>query len=217
MVLDTSVKVTDLAIVFATFLGPIFAVWSQGELERRRARKTEQQRLFNVLMGTRAAWLSPARVEALNSIPIVFYGDKRAHKDVNQSWRDLLHHFDRATAPEWVDQGKAWESRRVDLEIAMLRRIGACLGYDFPELDLKTLHYFPTGLGDRIGDETAIRRGLANILNGKGRLPLDLGVNESVAADHASLLHSLARILADKDNLPVAVQKAPQVPAGDAA
>lgn len=216
MVFDTSVKVTDLAIVLATFLGPIFAVWSQGELERRRARRNEQQRLFNVLMGTRATWLSPVRVEALNSIPIVFHGEKRAYKSVNQSWRDLLHHFDHATSPEWVDQGKAWESRRLDLEIAMLRRIGTCIGYDFPELDLKTLHYFPTGLGDRIGDETAIRRGLADLLNGKKRLPLDLGVNEAVASDHASMLHSLARILANKERLPVELphDEVPPLPAG---
>ncbi|KPD18825.1 hypothetical protein ADM96_08225 [Burkholderia sp. ST111] len=213
MVLDTSVKVTDLAIVMATFLGPVFAVWSQGALERRRARRNEQQRLFNVLMGTRATWLSPVRVETLNSIPIVFYGAKRAHKDVIQAWRDLLHHFDRANSPEWKDQGSAWESRRLDLEIAMLRRIGACVGYDFPELDLKTLHYFPTGLGDRIGDETAIRRGLADLLSGKKRLPLDLGVQETVAKDHASMLQSLARILGGKDSLPVDVQTPSSQPA----
>jgi hypothetical protein len=52
MALDTAVKVTDMAIVMATFFGPVFAVWSQGALERRRARKNEQQRLFNVLMAT---------------------------------------------------------------------------------------------------------------------------------------------------------------------
>jgi hypothetical protein len=146
----------------------------------------------------------------------VFYGEKPTHKAVNQAWRDLLHHFDRANSPEWLDQGKAWESRRLDLEIAMLRRIGAYAGYDFPELDLKTLHYFPTGLGDRIGDETAIRRGLADLLNGKKRLPLDLAAPESVVKDHASVLESLARILAGRDSLRVDVQKSPQAATQDA-
>jgi hypothetical protein len=212
MILDTSVRVTDLAIILATFLGPFFGVWAQGELERRRGRAKEQQRIFNVLMATRATSVSPARVEALNGIPIVFYGENQEDKAVIQAWRDLLHHFDRASSQEWTNQPDAWESRRKDLEIAMLRRIGACVGYDFPELDLKTFHYFPTALVDRISDEEKIRRGMAGLFTGKGRLPLDLGVNPVVAGDHASMLHSLARILADKERLPIELPPAPPQP-----
>ncbi|MBU6490321.1 MAG: hypothetical protein KGQ57_21220, partial [Burkholderiales bacterium] len=64
--IDFSVKMTDVAIVIATFCGPIFAVWAQRHLDRRRALRDAQERVFNVLMATRATWIAPARVEALN-------------------------------------------------------------------------------------------------------------------------------------------------------
>ncbi|WP_175951218.1 DUF6680 family protein [Burkholderia sp. BCC0405] len=71
---DLSIKLTDLAIILATFCGPIFAVRTQRKLDDAKALRAGRERVFNMLMSTRATWLAPGCIEALNSIPIAFYG-----------------------------------------------------------------------------------------------------------------------------------------------
>jgi hypothetical protein len=78
---DWTVKFTDVLIITATFLGPIMAVQIQKLLERKRETTLARTRLFKTLMATRAMNMSPAHVEALNAVPIEFYGDKGQLKD----------------------------------------------------------------------------------------------------------------------------------------
>ncbi|AEA59584.1 DUF6680 family protein [Burkholderia gladioli] len=203
--MDYSVRVTDLAIIMATFMGPVFAVWAQKKLDRSRAQRDAREKVFNVLMSTRATWISPARVEALNMIPIVFYGNKGALKGIGDAHRALLHHFSQTQSEdEW--QQKAWQSKRLDLDVKLLRLIGRHLGYEFPELDLETQHYFPVGLTDRIVDEESIRRGLARILSGKAALPILHTVPDKVFEENNALRSALAKILDGEQALPVFVK-----------
>ena len=76
MTIDWTLKATDVAIVFATIVGPVLAVQAQKWLERSRAIRDRRMRIFRVLMSTRAARLSANHVEALNAISIEFYGSK---------------------------------------------------------------------------------------------------------------------------------------------
>ena len=73
---DASIKAGDIAIVFATLLGPILAVQAQSFVERHRARRNRRQNIFYVLMRTRATPLAPDAVNALNSVPLEFYKDR---------------------------------------------------------------------------------------------------------------------------------------------
>jgi hypothetical protein len=74
MTFGLAFKFTDVAIVVATLLGPILAVQAQKWLERDRVVRDRRLQVFRTLMTTRAMNLSPAHVEALNAVPVEFYG-----------------------------------------------------------------------------------------------------------------------------------------------
>ncbi|RQU13084.1 hypothetical protein DF153_18100 [Burkholderia cenocepacia] len=205
---DFSIKLTDLAIILATFCGPIFAVRTQRKLDDAKALRAGRERVFNMLMSTRATWLAPGRIEALNSIPIAFYGKGEDLKAVNDAWRELFHLFDHATAPEWKNQENAWEAKRRELDTALLGKIGHYLGYEFPPLDVRTQHYFPVHLGDRISDEESIRRGLARLLTGKAVLPVAPLFPDKVAEEQKALRDSLEKLLAGEKALHVQLDQA---------
>jgi hypothetical protein len=58
--------------VAAIVLGPILALFAQRVLDRLREQQKQRVNLFMTLMSTRAAFLSPVHVQALNSIVVVF-------------------------------------------------------------------------------------------------------------------------------------------------
>jgi hypothetical protein len=84
MTIDWTFRVGELAIVFATLLGPVLAVQAQKWIERAREKTQRKIAIFRTLMATRATFLSPAHVEALNAIPIEFYGNKKNHRPVER-------------------------------------------------------------------------------------------------------------------------------------
>jgi hypothetical protein len=77
----------DAAIVFATIAGPVLAVQAQKWLEKSRAINDRRNQIFRVLMATRAAMLSPGFVEALNAVPVEFYGTRGKLKQINEKWK----------------------------------------------------------------------------------------------------------------------------------
>ncbi|MFZ4655024.1 MAG: DUF6680 family protein [Methylococcaceae bacterium] len=62
-----TVKITDIAIVFATLCGPVLAVQAQKWLEHGRAIKERRLWIFRTLIATRASRLSASHVDALNA------------------------------------------------------------------------------------------------------------------------------------------------------
>ncbi|WP_373426698.1 DUF6680 family protein [Neorhizobium galegae] len=71
---------SDWMIILATLAGPILAIQVQKFLERGRENRNRRLQIFRTLMATRAASVSPAHVEALNSIALEFYGRKNLLK-----------------------------------------------------------------------------------------------------------------------------------------
>lgn len=98
MIFDWNIKITDVAIVFATILGPVLAVQAQKWLERNREVKQRRAWIFRMLMATRATTLSPKHVEALNAIPIEFYGKDKRLKAIINKWKTYLDHLHKDTA-----------------------------------------------------------------------------------------------------------------------
>ena len=72
--MNPGISWNDVAIMLATFLGPIAAVQAQKYLERRREVENRKISVFYALMATRSARISPEHVRALNSISLAFYG-----------------------------------------------------------------------------------------------------------------------------------------------
>jgi hypothetical protein len=83
----------DIAIIFATLLGPVLAVQAQKWVERGRERQQRRLHLFRVLMTTRRAPLSPTHVEALNMVPIEFHGRRKTFVEVVNSWKEYIEHL----------------------------------------------------------------------------------------------------------------------------
>jgi hypothetical protein len=193
---DWSIKVTDLAIVFATLVGPILAVQAQKWIERKNATTVERQRIFRALMATRARALDPAHVEALNAIPIAFYGDSRPLQEVTGAWRALLQHFNTATT-------NTWEETRITLEMDLLQKIAKVLNYDFPDRDMRNV-YFPTAHGNTLAEQDIIRQGLAKLFGG-GALPIELRASNDVLEEQEALRRGLKSLASGESALRVEV------------
>jgi len=157
------IKGTDIAIVFATLFGPICAVQAQAALERRRERFRRRYWIFRTLMATRATILSPSHVEALNAIPVEFYGKK----PIVRAWQVYLDHL-----ADTESDPKGWVSKRVDLFVVLLQKLATSLRYDFSEVELKKEVYTPRAHGEVENEEQIIRRGVAALLKGDYALPM---------------------------------------------
>ncbi|MDO6413437.1 hypothetical protein Q4F19_03490 [Sphingomonas sp. BIUV-7] len=162
-------SLSDLAIILATLLGPILAIQAQKWLERSKAVKDRRLTIFRTLMATRATRISPQHVEALNAVPVDFYGpDKprlRAITDDWQSYMDLLNDTSMNSDAGSIARGNAL--------VAMLRKIANLLGYNFNESDIKRV-YHPEGLVTTELEHAAIRRGIVRMFAGEISLPMSV-------------------------------------------
>ncbi|MFN4010634.1 MAG: DUF6680 family protein [Pannonibacter sp.] len=163
MQLDFSI----VAIVFATLFGPVLAVQTQKWLERRRDNKERRLLVFRTLMATRANPLAPQHVEALNAVPVDFYGSQGKLKQINDAWKLYLEHLRAYSA-----SGDAWNQRRSDLFVELLYLISNSLGYKFNRAQLGSDAYSPVAFGELNAEHGMIRRGLVQLLNGEKVLPL---------------------------------------------
>ena len=133
-------------------------------------------------MATRAARLSAEHVQAINMIPIAFYGVRvrgaqrqtPAEIAVYSAWRAYLHtlhvHFDGATDSQIDVMNNVREDKFIDL----LGKIATAQRFDFDPLDLRSTAYSPIHHVNVEADNEAIRKGLALVLGGKA--PLNMKV-----------------------------------------
>ena len=166
----------SIAIIVATLIGPVLAVQAQKWLERGRALKERRLTIFRILMATRAAMLSPSHVEALNAVPVEFFGSGKKLKQINEAWKLYLdHHDERLTAND------AWSQKRRDLFLDLLHHMSQFLGYDFTRAQLDRDIYSPKAHGDLEIEQSLIRRGIVALL--KGEIALPMAVKEFPATE----------------------------------
>ena len=180
MSLDYTIKWTDIAIIFATIAGPILAVQAQKWVERHRAIIERRNAIFRVIMATRAAMLSPDHVEALNAIPVEFYGAKGKLRQINESWKVYLDHH--AQDGPFTD---VWAQKKLDLFQDMVHNISQYLGYEFTRSQLARDIYSPRAHGELENEQTIIRKGLAKLFNGETVLPMAVTEFPATASDEA--------------------------------
>ena len=203
MSFDWTVKLGDLAIVCATFFGPIAAVQAQKATDELRERKRRRVAIFRTLMATRAAVLSPAHVEALNVVPIEFYGKRSAFVEVVNAWKAYIDYLYK----EIVDE-KAWLERRVELLNTMLVKMSAALGYNFNSVEISRELYSPKGHAAIEGDQEIIRRGFAKIFRGEMAFPMavqSFPADPKFVENQATLQSQLLRWLAGEMGVKVLV------------
>src|SRR5690349_2982051 len=122
--MDLTLKLSDLAVIFATLVGPILAVQAQKWLERRREIDDRRMAIFRTLMATRATRLAPSHVEALNAAPIDFYGNSKPLREIVQSWRLYMEHLNRKDM-----EPNVWAVRGDDLYADLLYKMASNLRY----------------------------------------------------------------------------------------
>jgi hypothetical protein len=123
-----------IAIILATFLGPIFAVlvtiWREGRSELHK----RQTYIFRTLMATRRIAVSREHVDALNLIEVDFY--KVA--PVQTAYREYLKHLQTR-----LPDHQAWENTRQDLLAKLLRTLSVAMKMPIGEIDLRNGGYSP--------------------------------------------------------------------------
>lgn len=197
----TAVSGTDLAIICATLFGPVLAVQAQKWLERGRDVKERRLVIFRTLMSTRAAMVSPMHVEALNGVPVEFYGRGKKLKEINDSWKLYLDHHtvdDQATT-------EVWYQKRLDLFHDLLHLMSQYLGYSFSRAQLSRDMYNPKAHGEMETEQTIIRRGLVGLF--KGQIALPMAVKEFPATEPTPEVQAaILKLLADaQQSKPLAI------------
>ncbi|MGY6697603.1 MAG: DUF6680 family protein [Roseinatronobacter sp.] len=180
----------SIAIIAATLFGPVLAVQAQKWLERGRTIKERRLTIFRTLMATRAAMLSPSHVEALNAVPVEFFGSGTKLKQINEAWKLYLDHHDERLAPNDV-----WIQKRRDLFLDLLHHMSQFLGYGFTRAQLDRDIYSPKAHGDLETDQSMIRKGIVALLNGEIALPMavkEFPATEPTPEVQAAILKLLA-------------------------
>lgn len=181
-------RLADVAIVFATLIGPILAVQAQKWLEKSRAINERRNFIFRILMATRATRLSPGHVEALNAIPVEFYGRGKNLKPIIDDWHTYLDKLENLGGLE----GQVIAVARQNAFLDMLHKISIYLGYSFNRSELEKDVYYPTGHKAIEDDQEVIRRGFASLF--KGELSIPMAVTEFPATADETTLKSQAAI-----------------------
>lgn len=166
--MDWTFKISDLAIVFATLVGPILAVQAQGWLDTRRDERRRRLAVFNTLMRTRVSPLALEHVNALNAVPLEFQGSSNKVKAVLVAWRIYINHFGKDTSTP------TWSERRLELLTALLQQMGELLKYDLDAVQIEREAYSPIAHGQAAAEQDLIRQGLAAIFKGDTTLPMSV-------------------------------------------
>lgn len=117
---------TEILMILATGLSPVIAVQVTRFLDDRNEERGRKIKVFKTLMATRAYNISPAHVEALNSIDLEFSIKRPSEKAVLDFWQQYLDHLGNSSMDV-----SAWDTRRLDLLVELLNAMGKCVGYDF--------------------------------------------------------------------------------------
>ena len=159
----------DSLMVLVVLAGPIIAVRITRYLDDQKEVRERKVWIFKTLMATRAANLSTSAVQALNSIDLEFDSSKPNEKRVIDAWKaylDLLN--DTSIPPE------QWGVRRRDLFVDLLHEMSRVLKFNFDKTTIKNSVYAPQAHGQIEDDNTAIRRGLRDMIEGRGAIPIQL-------------------------------------------
>jgi hypothetical protein len=103
MIMDWTVKITDIVMILAVLVGPIIAVLITIWAQKRNDKRSAKLQLFIVLMGERKSiTISSARANALNSIDVIFSD--------NENVTSLWHQYYQLLArPESIEErGHTW-------------------------------------------------------------------------------------------------------------
>lgn len=167
--------------MFAILISPLIAVQVTEFLQQHKEERGRRLWIFKTLMATRANRLSLDHVQALNMIDIEFRGMGRRGKPTLEAWTAYLHHLNTHLPPD------IWVSRGDDLFVDLLFAMACSLGYRMNKTDIRSTSYFPTGHGRVENEQTRIRTGILELLDGTRALRIrqnDASEQRGIEPDH---------------------------------
>jgi len=173
---------SDWVVIGAIVLAPLLAVQVQKSLEVLREKRQRKMAVFQTLMGTRAARLLPAHVQALNMIDMEFYGRRvlrihyptRSEKAVLERWKAYLDHLNHLENPNDDEEFKNWFRTKEELFVDLLYEMARSLGYQFDRVHLKRGIYSPQAHDFVERQQREISANLAEILRGDKAIPMKM-------------------------------------------
>ncbi len=159
--------IADWLMISAVFLGPIVAVRLTRYLDDKKEVRARKLEIFKTLMATRAYTSSWSHVEALNRIDLEFDKNHKKEKQVIEAWKEYLDLLGNTDIP--IDQ---WGVKRIDLLIELLHKMAQVLNYDFDKTHIKNSSYSPRVHGETEEEQTALRKGVIEVLEGKRPIPM---------------------------------------------
>ena len=156
-----------VAIVLATILGPVLAVWASEYRQRARQQQDRKEWVFRTLMTTRSTRMSLDHVSALNHIDFAFPQDK--HPQISDAWGLYLTHLNKGpgdtqeSLERWLDEGG-------NLLADLIHLMASALNIPFPKTSIKRAAYYPKGHADTEMQLNEIRSLLLELLNNKRSL-----------------------------------------------
>ena len=104
-----------------------------------------------------------------HSFDLEFDKSNNKERDVIEAWKEYL---DLLGNKEIF--GEAWNVKRVDLLVELLHKMAKVLDYDFDKTHIKNSSYSPVAHGKLEDEQSAVRRGVIEILEGKRVLPMHI-------------------------------------------
>jgi hypothetical protein len=155
----------EAAIVFATLLGRAGRAGAKVDRTCTREKSSGKSRFSGLSWRTPATFLSPAHVEALNAVPIEFYGNKK----IVDPWKEYRNYLSTQGIPPEV-----WGQKRTDLLVDLLVEMVVFLGYDFNRVEISREVCWPTAHARTEADQQIIREGMAKLFRGEIAIPMDV-------------------------------------------
>lgn len=174
-----TIEAKDWLTIIAALLGPILAVRAQKLVEAISQEKDRKLRVFNQLMATRAARLSPEHVQAINMIDLVFYGSSifgihyrsRKEQTILDAWRE--YHDNLSSGGNFPEvQQHAHFAQRSELFINLLYAIAQDVGFKFDRVQLKRGAYTPMAHEENESEQRELRKSILRTFSGESSLNL---------------------------------------------
>jgi|SRR5215469_5807337 len=147
----------------AIFTSPVIALEIQKRLDEKRAHRDRKMAIFRKLMTTRATPMSPAHVEALNSIEVEFYAKSGPDKKVLDAWRLYINHVN---TPIGQDVN-GWTLVKTNRLVSLLLEMSKSLKFEMDEAAIRTNIYHPVGFVQIEEEQHALRKAALQIFSGE--------------------------------------------------
>lgn len=171
MSIDWSIQASDVAIVFATLVGPILAIWASEWRQKNRQNQERKEWVFRTLMTTRSARLHPDHIQALNHIAFAF-ADQWEIKD---AWGLYFAQLKTDQGANQDSQAR-WHEKSNTLLADLIHLMAKDLNISFSKTDITQPSYYPRGYELNETEQIELRQLLLQLLKNKRSINMNATV-----------------------------------------